>query len=77
MKILVIMKNLVILVFDFGESCESGHFCETSDSDDSGESSDSSFTCYVGESGDLINKVILVILVNKLILINRVGVVIF
>ena len=73
------MKNLVILVFsgDFGESCEYGHFCETSDSDDSGESSDSSFTCYVGESGDLINKVILVILVNKLILINLVGVVIF
>ena len=46
------MKNLVILVFsgDFGESCESGHFCETSDSDDSGESSDSSESCYVGES---------------------------
>ena len=44
--------------------------------DDSGELSDSSESCYVGESGDLINKVILVILVNKLILINRVGVVI-
>ena len=59
-----------------GESCECGHFCETSDSDDSGESSDSSESCYVGESGDLITKVILVILVNKLIQINRVGVVI-
>ena len=55
------MKNLVILVFsgDFGESCESGHICETSDSDDSGESSDSNESCYVGESGDLIDKVIL------------------
>ena len=62
---------------DFGESCESGHFFETSDFDDSGESSDSCESCYVGESGDLIHKVILVILVNKLILINRVGVVIF
>ena len=31
----------------------------------------------IGESGDLINKAILVILVNKLILINCVGVVIF
>ena len=73
------MKNLVILVFsgDFGESCESGHIFETSDSDDSGESSDSCESCYVGESGDLINKVILVILVNQLILINCVGVVIF
>ena len=45
-----------------GESCECGNFCETSDSDDSGELSDSSESCYVGESGDLINKVILVIL---------------
>ena len=73
------MKNLVILVFsgDFGESCESGHICETSDSDGSGQSSDSIESCYVGESGDLINKVILVILVNQLILINCVGVVIF
>ena len=43
------MKNLVILVFsgDFGKSCESGHICETSDSDDSGESSDSSVTMLV------------------------------
>ena len=43
----------------------------------SGKSSDSNESCYVGESGDLINKVILVILVNQLILINCVGVVIF
>ena len=60
------MKNLAILVFsgNFGEFCESGHSCETSYSDDSGVSSDSSESCYVGESGDLINKVILVILMN-------------
>ena len=61
------MKNLVILVFfgNFGEFCESGHSCETSYSDDSGESSDSSESCYVGESGDLINKVILMNLVGN------------
>ena len=49
---------------NFDEPCECGHSCETSYSDDSGESSDSSESCYVGESGDLINKVILVILMN-------------
>ena len=73
---------MVILVYsddsgDFGESCESGHSCETSDSDYSGESGDSSESCYLGESGILSNKVFLVILVNKLSLINIVGVVIF
>ena len=79
MKNLVIMKNLEIIVYsgdsgDFGESCESGHSCETSDSDDSGESGDSSESCYFGESGDIINKVFLVILVT---LNNLVGVLIF
>ena len=44
---------------NFDKSCESGHSCETSYSDDSGESSDSNESCYVGESGDLIDKVIL------------------
>ena len=70
-------------------SGESGNFGESSDtgdsgdaggsekSDDSGESGDSSESCRLGESGDLINKVFLGILVNKLILINIVGVVIF
>ena len=55
------MTNLAILVFsgNFGEFCESGHSCETSYTDDSGESSDSNESCYVGESGDLIDKVIL------------------
>ena len=55
------MTNLAILVFsgNFGEFCESGHSCETSYSDDSGESSDSNESCYVGESGELIDKVIL------------------
>ena len=62
-------KNLVILVFcgDSGESCKSGHSCETSDSynsGNSGESGDSSEYCYLGESGNLINKVFLVTLVN-------------
>ena len=44
---------------NFDEPCECGHSCETSYSDDSGESSDSNESCYVGESGDLIDKVIL------------------
>ena len=54
------MKNLAILVFsgNFGEFCESGHSCETCYSDDSCESSDSNESCYVGESGDLVDKVI-------------------
>ena len=85
MKNQMIMKNLAILIYSsdsghFGESCESGHSCETSDSDDSGhsgESGASSESCYLGKSGDLIKKVFLVIFVNKLILINLVGVVVF
>ena len=82
MKNQMIMKNLVILIYSgdsghFGESC---HSCETSDSDDSGDSCESgasSESCYLGKSGDLFKKVFLVIFVNKLILINLVGVVIF
>ena len=52
-------------------------FGNSSDSDDSGESGDSSESCYFGESGGLIDKVFLVILVPKLILNNLVGVVSF
>ena len=82
MKNQMIMKNLIYSGDSghFGESCESAHYCETSDSDDSGDSGESgasSESCYLGESGDLIKKVFLVIFENKLILINLVGVVIF